>query len=233
MKSILIAAFLLCPLLAGCDGRKIQLTPQTDTANRQTTTAPGAKTPPGPPVFETFEAAPKLSLFPRIGDYRPEEDEGERLAYWRTYMQHLTKTSGVVTLPLPQAHAGRVFSLRSVAGLDSLGYFSSLAVEPNTRYRLSVAVHADLPAGATAGIGLLEFDEFLWVGEQYTQSLARKHQVGAQPGLTLTGLHDWQQQALTFTTGERTRMVHLVLYREGTPDRKPILFDDLRVEKAE
>lgn len=233
MKSILIAAFLLFCLLTGCDSRKAQLTTKTEPANPPTTTAAGADSPPGPPVFETFEAAPKLSLFPRIGDYRPEEDEGERLAYWRTYLQHLTKTSGVVAIPLPQAHAGKVFSLRSVAGLESLGYFAPLAVEPDTRYHLSVAVHADLPTGGSAGIGILEFDEFLWVGEQYTRTLASKHRVGAQKGLTLSGRHDWQQQTLTFTTGPRTRMIHLVLFREGTQDRKPVLFDDLRVEKAE
>lgn len=224
-RSGLLLALPLCLLLLGGCEQGAESPPVA------TATATGPQ-PPTPPIFETFEGAPQLELFPRIGDYRPAEEESERLAFWRTYMLHFTKTSGIVAIPAPKAHAGKVFSMRSVAGIEALGYFAPLAVEPETSYRLSCALNAALPEGARAGIGILEFDEFLWVAEQFPQALAKKHQLGAQPGLSLTGRLDWQEQRTTFTTGPKTRMIHLVLFRDGTPDRQPVLFDDIRLEKV-
>lgn len=188
------------------------------------------ETPPSPPLLEDFEGEPRLSLFPRTGDYRPADDDSERLPYWRTFLQHLTKTSGLLVLPAPQQHAGRVFALRSVAGLDSIGFFSPLEVLPQRSYQVSLDVRTELPEGGVFGVGVLEFDHFLWVGEQYTEALVKEHQTGVQPGLELRGNRPWQQHQFRFTTGVRTGMVHLVFYREGTADRRPVLFDDIRIE---
>ena len=185
--------------------------------------------PPIPPIHEDFESAARLSLFPRIGDFRPAEEETERLAYWKTYLLHLTKTSGLLEVPFPQQQAGRVFALRSVAGLDSLGFFSPLEVLPQRSYQVSLQVKTELPEDGIFGIGVLEFDRFLWVGEQYTQALVQEHQTGVQQGLELRGEHPWQNHRFRFTTGAKTGMVHLVFYREGAGDRRPVLFDDIRI----
>lgn len=186
--------------------------------------------PPSPPIHEDFESAPRLSLFPRIGDYRPAEEETERLAYWKTFLLHLTKTSGLQEIPSPQQQAGRVFALRSVAGLDSLGFFSPLEVLPQRSYQVSLQVKTELPENGIFGVGILEFDRFLWVGEQYTQALVQEHQTGAQQGLELRGEQPWQNHQFRFTTGPETGMVHLVFYREGASDRRPVLFDNIRIE---
>lgn len=193
--------------------------------------APGQPVPPAPPILEDFEGPPVLPLFPRLGDYRPENEDQERLPYWHAYLDHLQRSSGIVQVSVPLDKGGRVFSFRSVAGLDSVGFFSPLAVTPETTYRVSAHVHTALPEGGEAGIGVLEFDQFLWVAEQYPRSLATKHHTGTQPGLVLRGQHDWSAQSFTFTTGSRTRMVHLVFYREGTQDRTPVRIDDIRIEK--
>lgn len=215
--------------LTGCDR------PPTSAATASKGAAPAPaqsdpQNPPSPPIYEDFEQAPRLSLFPRIGDYRPAEDEAERLAYWNTYLLHLTKTSGLMDIPSPARQAGRVFALRSVAGLDSLGFFSPLEVLPQRSYQVSLQVKTELPEDGIFGIGILEFDRFLWVGEQYTQALVREHQTGVQPGLELRGKHPWQSHQFRFTTGANTGMVHLVFFREGAADRRPVLFDDIRIE---
>jgi hypothetical protein len=194
-------------------------------------TEPSRPIPPAPPILEDFEGPSVLPLFPRLGDYRPETEDQERLPYWHAYLDHLNRTAGIVQVSVPLDKGGRVFSFRSVAGIDSVGFFSPLAVTPETTYRVSASVHTDLPEGGEAGIGILEFDEFLWVAEQYPRSLAAKHHIGAQPGLVLTGHHDWTPQSFTFTTGSNTRMVHLVFYREGTQDRTPVRIDDISIEK--
>lgn len=192
--------------------------------------AEGQQEPPAPPLFEDFEGTPRLSLFPRIGDYRPADDDRERLSYWKTFLEHLSKTSGLIDLPAPQQQAGRVFALRSVAGLESVGFFTPLAVLPERSYQVSLAVRTELPEGGVFGVGVLEFDRFLWVGGQYTEKLVRTHQTGVQMGLELRGQHPWQSHQFRFITGPDTAMVHLVFFREGAADRRPALFDDLRIE---
>lgn len=192
------------------------------------TTRQEARQAPAPPIVEDFEGEPRLSLFPRVGAYRPEEDDTTALAYWRTYLEHLEHTAGVVTL----GDGGRAFGLRGVAKLDAFGFFSPLAVEPATRYRLRALGKHALGEGARAGIGILEFDQFLWISEQYPQSLAEKHQRGLQPGIEVTGEGDWQAHEAVFVTGQQTRMIHLVFYLEGAENRAPVLWDDIAVEQA-
>jgi hypothetical protein len=225
ISSLLLALF----MVTGCE--------QTTAPAAETMqTAPAAPTegelqkPPSPPLHEDFEAAPRLSLFPRIGDFRPAEEETERLAYWKTFLLHLTKTSGLHEIPSPQQQAGRVFALRSVAGLDSLGFFTPLEVLPQRSYQVSLQIKTELPENGIFGIGILEFDRFLWVGEQYTQALVQEHQTGVQKGLELRGQHPWQKHQFRFTTGPETGMVHLVFFREGAADRRPVLMDDIRIE---
>ncbi len=219
-----IIALLLLLLCNGCQ-------PSASTAPETAATQePPSGLPPTPPVHEDFEGDPKLSLFPRIGDYRPADNELERLRYWKTYLEHVTKTSGLLVIPPPQQQAGRVFALRTVADLESVGFFTPLQVQPGQTYQVSVLVRADLPQGGTFGVGVLEFDQFLWVGEQYTEDLVTKHQTGVQKGLELSGQHTWQEHRFRFTASPRTGMVHLVFYREGTGDRKPVLLDDIRVD---
>lgn len=188
------------------------------------------RAPPAPPVLETFDGEPRLSLFPRVGAFRPEDEDDVALPFWRTYIDHLTRISGVVQLPAPVGR-GRVFAIRSLDGLDSAGFFSPLAVEPETVYEVSSLVKADLPTGASAGLGILEFDDFVWLSEQFPRSLAEKRQVGAREGIRLEGTSGWRQVGFRFTTGPRTRMVHLIIFREGPESREPVLVDDIRMEK--
>lgn len=187
----------------------------------------GKVAPPAPPVKETFEGKPKLSLFPRLGDFRPASNDAKRLPFWRTYIDHLRRSAGVIQAEKP-GH-GKIFSFRAIRGIDSLGFFSPLAVTPDTTYRVSFTCRIDLPKGASAGVGVQEFDRFLWIGEQFTQSLASRHQLATRNGVQLTGRHPWAQHEFTFTTGPRTHMIHLVLFREGAYNRQPVLFDDLSI----
>jgi hypothetical protein len=181
--------------------------------------------PPAPPLLEDFESEPKLSLFPRIGDYRPEASDQLRLPFYNAYLEHLVRSAGVVELP----GEGHAFRMRSVARLDSVGFFSPIAVQPDTAYRISACFKTELPEDGRAGIGILEFDQFLWVSEQYPRSLAERHQTGMQEGLEISGVHDWQPQSFEIITGINTRMIHLVFYREGTDHRAPVLFDDVKI----
>lgn len=229
MKPWIVTILISLSMLTGCEQPPLPAAAPPPKAAAAPAVSDPQK-PPSPPLHEDFETAPRLSLFPRIGDYRPAEEESERLAYWKTFLLHLTKTSGLHQIPSPQQQAGRVFALRSVAGLDSLGYFSPLEVLPQRSYQVSLQVKTELPADGIFGVGILEFDRFLWVGEQYTQSLVEEHQTGAQQGLELRGEHPWQNHQFRFTTGAKTGMVHLVFYREGASDRRPVLFDDIRIE---
>lgn len=216
-------------LLLGCG---CQPTTPADPAAPTVQPGSSAAAAPTPPLHEDFETAPRLSLFPRIGDYRPTDEELERLRYWKTYLEHVTKTSGPLVIPPPQQQAGRVFALRSVADLESVAFFAPLQVRPGGTYQVSLAVRTELPEGGVFGIGVLEFDRFLWVSEQYTKALMERHQTGVHPGLELRGQRPWNNHRFRFTTGPRTAMVHLVFYREGRGDRKPVLLDDIRVEEV-
>ncbi len=182
---------------------------------------------PAPPLFETFDGAPQLSLFPRIGDYRPEDDDSVALPYWRTYLEHLVKISSVGAV---DGGGNRAFALRGIKGLDSVGFFSPLAVSPETTYEVSFRARTRLPEGGTAGVGVLEYDRFLWISEQYAETLDRQHRRGMHAGVVLSGVNDWERHAFRFTTGADTGMIHLILFREGAVEREPVFFDDIRIE---
>jgi len=197
------------------------------------TSAPAAKTgaeqpPPGPPIHEDFEGEPKLSLFPRIGEFRPEDTDKEGLSLWATYMDHLSRTSGMLTNQ--DAAKGHAFGFRAIKAVDSVGFFSPLAVEPDRGYRCSYRLWCKLPPGGTTGVGILEYDEFLFIADQFPKSLHERHFQGAQLGIKLTDDHAGKIQDFTFRTGPKTRMVHLVFFREGTPDREPVVIDDIDIK---
>ncbi len=224
----ILTALTAAGLLAACQSEGDHPVSKPTGPSRNAALQAPAK-PPSPPLFEDFEGAPKLSLFPRIGDYRPEKDDEVVLPFYDTYLEHLVRTAGVVGRP----DGGRAFLMRSVAKLESVGFFSPVAVEPNTRYRISARFKTDLPEGGRAGLGILEFDQFLWVAEQYPKSLVEQHQTAMQQGLELTGALDWQPQSFEITTGPRTRMIHLIFYREGIEDRSPVLLDDIEIVVVE
>ena len=187
-------------------------------------TEPVDKQPPRPPLREDFQGEPKLPLFPRVGDFQPPSG-GERHPDWRSSINHLVKVTGVAE---NAADGSRGWVFHSIKSIDSLGYFSPVAVEPNKIYQVSFKLIADLPAGASAGMGILEFDEFLWIGEQYTEETYIKHFLEGLEGRRLSGkghgIH-----AFAFTTGPETRMVHLVLFRDGTHDLNSLMFDDIEI----
>lgn len=206
--------------------------PETATeteAAQPTETTIKEQIPPTPPLTENFQGAPQLSLFPRAGAYRPEDDDVNGLQFWRTYIEHLLRTSG----PLKESDQSDnvKFGFRSIKGIDSVGIFSPIAVKPATRYRVSALFSCDLAEGASAGIGVLEFDTFQWIGEQFSESMSKEHQVGSQSGVNLTGKVENQRQSFDFTSGAQTGMIHLVFFREGTQDRNPVLIDDIRIEE--
>jgi len=183
-------------------------------------------TPPTPPIGENFESVPQLSFFPRLGDFRPEQDE-EGYPYWNSFIEHIVKTSGLISDP--DGGSRRCWSLRGVGNLESIGFFTPLAVEPGQRYRVSARMRTQFTNTATAGIGVLEFREFLWIGEQFSAALMQEYALGASEGTRLTGIHPWQKVSFDFTTSPETRMIHLVLFREGPMDRNPALFDDIAI----
>lgn len=195
--------------------------------------APGAKVkgnellPPAPPIREDFEGEPKLSLFPRVGDFRPEDNDKEGLSFWATYIEHLSRISGV--LANKDESKGHAFGFRGIKAIDSVGFFSPLAVEPDTSYRVSYRLWSKLSPGGTTGVGILEYDEFLFIPEQFPRSLSEKHFQKSQLGIKLTDDHDGKVEGFTFRTGPKTRMIHLVFFREGTPDREPVVIDDIEI----
>lgn len=186
--------------------------------------------PPAPPILENFQATPQLSLFPRLGDFRPEEDE-ERLPFWNTYREHLLKTSGVVLTD--SVTGNRAFSFRGIKGIDSTGFFAPLAVEPGKNYLLKLKLKAELEDAENTGVGVLEFHDFLWIAEQYTESLHQTYFLGAQELLRINGTKGWQNFEFNFTTGAQTGMIHLIFFREGqTISREPVILDDISLTET-
>ncbi len=187
-----------------------------------------APVPPAPPLKEDFQGRPQMSLFPRVGAYRPELADEQELQIWSTFIDHLVRTSGPLK-PGGEDDPNIAFSFRAIKGIDSIGYFSPIAVEPGTEYRVSADLTTDLAEGASAGIGILEFNEFKWIGEQYPESLATVTQTGTQQLAKLTGQHTGEHLSTNVTTGRQTRMIHLLFFRDGTHDRNPVIIDNLEI----
>lgn len=235
---IFFAGLALLAFLAGCTEEAPQTAKQSRQAETRTVVAEKAaeplpaavetettdKQPPRPPLRESFQEEPKLSFFPRVGDFQPPRDS-QRHPDWRNAINQLVKVTGVAE---NAADGSRGWVFRSINSIDSLGYFSPVAVEPGRIYQVTFKLIADLPAGASAGMSILEFDEFLWIGEQYTEETYKKHFRGVHEGRRLTG-KGHGMQAFAFSTGPETRMVHLVMFREGTHDSNSLMFDDIEI----
>ena len=216
-----VAAFGL--LSAGCDQQTASAPEPTPTVE-----AEDERVPPQPPMLETFDARPQLSLFPRVGDYQPADDD-ERYPFWKTFIDHFSKVSGLVKDPETE---NKAWSFRGINTIDSVAFFSPLAVEPATEYLISYRVKTELPEGAATGIGVLEFKEFLWIGEQYTEKTTREHLLGSFKGIELTGNIDWEEKEFTFRSSPQTKMIHIVFYREGEHSRLPVLIDDIEIVRT-
>jgi hypothetical protein len=189
-------------------------------------------TPPGIPVTETFEREPQLSLFARVASYRPVDDDSEALGFWTTEIDHIQRNSGM------RPESGRDNSngwvIHGVKGMSSVAFFAPLAVKPATRYHINFDFKGELPREASAGIRVLEFKEFLWIGEQFTEELSKKYQSGAFAGIAVKNRSDWQNYSFDFTTSSQTEMIHLILYRDGNMDREqPVFFDNIAISEKQ
>lgn len=205
--------------------QKDMVAEQVSVPEQQTVAAEaGGKQPPRPPLREDFKGEPQLPLFPRVGEFQPPSGS-ERFAAWRASIQQLVKVTGVAE---NQADGSRGWVFRSINTTDALGFFSPIAVKPGRIYQVTFKLLADLPAGASAGIRILEFDEFLWIAEQYTEETYTRHFRGAQEGRRLTG-RGHGIQTFAFSTGPETRMVHLFLFREGPHDDNSLMFNDIEI----
>jgi hypothetical protein len=179
-------------------------------------------------LSEDFQGEPQISFFPRVGQVRPAQED-ELFPFWMTYLDHLQRTCGVVGME-GEGEPQRFFSLRSLENVDSVGYFAPIAVEPYTSYKVSLRIKADLPEAASGGLGIQEFNEFLWIGDQFDESLNQKHLLNNITAIPITGTQDWTEMSFSFTTGPQTRMLHLIIFRDGPDGKFPMLFDDLKIE---
>lgn len=188
--------------------------------------------PPGVPVTETFDKEPQLSLFARVASYRPAAEDSDGLGFWTTYIDHIQRTSGM--RPKIGRDNSNGWVIQGIKGLSSIAFFAPLAVKPVTRYHVSFDFKGDLPQGATAGVGALEFKEFLWIGEQFTEEQVKEYQSGAFAGVTLKNKNNWKNHSFDFTTSPRAGMVHLIIYRDGNMDReKPVFFDNIAITEVQ
>ncbi|PLY00110.1 MAG: hypothetical protein C0623_07965 [Desulfuromonas sp.] len=235
MRRLVVVIFVLLNLamaLSACDqGKNNQESKPPQLPAEQSPADQGEqdeRVPPAPPLKETFDGQPQLSLFPRVGDYQPDTAD-ERYPFWRTFIDHFIKVSGLLQNPETK---NKAWSFRGINTIDSVAWFSPVAVQPNGDYRISYKVKAELPEGAKTGIGILEFKEFLWIGEQYTEKTVEEYLLGSMIGIEISDDIDWEEKGFDLRTGPETNMIHLVFYREGEHSRKPVLIDDVEIRKA-
>jgi hypothetical protein len=235
MRSFVTAVIIvfLCLSCFACKSEEKAAPPPPAVAKEPAAPTPEAEpTPPGVPVTETFEREPQLSLFARVASYRPADDDSEALGFWTTYIDHIQRTSGM--RPGSGRDNSNGWVIHGIKGLTSVAFFAPLAVKPTTRYHVSFDFKGELPKDASAGIGVLEFKEFLWVGEQFTEELSKKYQGGAFPGSAVKSKNDWQNYSFDFTTSPQAGMIHLILYRDGNMDReKPVSFDNIAITEKQ
>lgn len=234
MRSLSTAVIIifLCLSCSACKSEEKAAPPPPVVAGGSEAKTPEAEpTPPGVPVTETFEREPQLSLFARVASYRPADTDSEGLGFWTTYIDHIQRTSGM--RPKSGRDNSNGWVLHGIKGTSSVAFFAPLGVKPATRYHVSFDYKGELPKNASAGIGALEFKEFLWIGEQFTEELTKKYQSGAFSGVAVKSTSDWQNYAFDFTTSPQAGMIHLILYRDGNMDReKPVFFDNISITET-
>lgn len=229
MRPFVTAATIFILSLSGlaCSNEK-GTSPPLVTESPETKSAAAEPIPPGIPVSETFDKEPQLSLFARIASFRPADDDKDGLGFWTTYIDHVQRTSGM--RPKSGRDNSNGWVIQGIKGVPSIAFFAPLAVKPGTAYHVSFDFKGDLPKDASAGIGVLEFRKFLWIGEQFSEAISREYQTGTYPGAAVTSQRDWQSYGFDFTTSPMAGMIHLILYRDGNMDReKPVFFDNITI----
>lgn len=190
-----------------------------------------AATPPGIPVTESFDREPQLSLFARVARYRPSNDDREGLGSWTNQIDLIQRTSGM--RPKSGRDDSNGWVIHGIEGISPVSFFAPLAVKPATRYHITFDFKGDFPQGASAGVSILEFKEFLWIGNQFTEELNQKYQSGATAGITIKSKGDWQRHSFFFTTSPQTGMIHIILSRDGVMDEeKPVFFDNITINEV-
>lgn len=233
---------LLCLSLCACRSEKegpaspAVVSPQQNSSppsampasNAGTPTPSNEPTPPGIPVTETFDREPQLNLFPRVAAYRPADDDSKGLSFWNSYLEHVLRTSGM--RPGSGRNRSNGWVLHGISGLDSISFFAPLKVNPSAHYKVTFDFKGEIPKGGSAGIGVLEFKEFLWVDEQFTEAMCKEFQTGAYPGKMIQTGGEWKTYTFDFTVSPQAGMIHLIFYRDGVMQReKPVVFDNISV----
>jgi hypothetical protein len=231
MRSIVTAVTIafLCLSCFSCKSEEKAASPPPAVAKGLEAPMPEtAPTPPSIPVTETFDREPQFSLFARVAAYRPADADSEALDVWTNDIDHIQRISGM--RPKSGRDNSHGWVLHGIKEMSSVAFFAPLAVKPATRYHVSFDFKGELPKGAGAGISVLEFTEFLWIGEQFTEALSKKYQSGAFPGKGVKSKGDWQKYSFDFTTSPQAGMIHLILYRDGNMDSvEPVFFDNIAI----
>ena len=202
-------------ILVGCQEQQPPSAEEAITAETQTSSTEEApattegspppptedRPPPTPPLKEDFQGEPRISLFPRVGDFQPPLDD-ETHSYWRTFIEHLVKITRVVE---NKGDGNRGWAFRSIDSIDSVGYYAPVAVEPETDYQVTFEMTADLPEGASAGVGILEFDEF------FLEAICQLQKVNIG-SLVLVPAHKSVQAVNDYVGAVRKVAVHRVEY---------------------
>ena len=58
------------------------------------------------------------------------------------------------------------------------------------------------------------------------------HRVAGDDYIRVRGTRDWSKYSFSFTASPRTRMAHILFFREGMHSWNPVIFDDIRIHEA-
>ena len=216
---LLALATIILALASGCTEQEMPPSPSP--------VAQKTPEPPSPPLFESFDSEPRLSLFPRVARFRPESDHPEEFAVWSQLIDHLSRLGGA--RPGTGTAGSTGFSVRALQELESVGFFSPLEVEPSTKYTLEFDIRGVLPEGGKAGAGILEFEQFRWIPAQYTETEMKEGFLRDLQLAEFAGAETWRHYKLSFETSPLTGMIHIVFYREGTTNRDSLYFDNISI----
>ncbi len=67
---------------------------------------------------------------------------------------------------------------------------------------------------------------------QYARSFSNEYFIRATDPLRQSTKKGWKQYSFDISTSPKTRMIHLVLYREGESNRSPVRFDNIRIKEV-
>lgn len=183
---------------------------------------------PGARVLENFDSSPRLPLVPRVPSVRAAdagEDAGALLAGYELLM---SRSSGIA----PQMGLGgsNGLVLRALPNTDFVAFTIPHAVEPSTRYRLTWSMKAGQLNAETAAVVVEQFDAADATYGQFQRAFSQAHSLQHETVATLSSAQPWTRHEAAFATTPRTRMIHLILYRQGQPGREPVQVDDIVLE---